>query len=83
VVGFYEGDPAGTKTKIGSATTTAPILPGGSDIVDLKWDPAPAGYYTGGVGVFVIVADDGTPTSIHECKTSDNTSKVFKNKCTG
>jgi hypothetical protein len=83
VVGFYEGDPAGTKTKIGSATTAAPILPGGSETVDLKWDPAPAGYYTGGVGVFVIVADDGTPTSVHECKTTDNTSKVFKNKCTG
>ena len=83
VVGFYEGDPAGMKTKIGSATTLTPILPGGTEIVDLKWDPAPAGYYTGGVGVFVIVGDTGTPTSIHECKTTDNTSTIFKNKCTG
>jgi len=83
VVGFYEGDPAGSSTKIGSATTTAAILPGGSESVELKWDPAPSGYFVGTVGVFAKVADTGTPESVHQCKTSDDTSKVFKNKCTG
>ncbi|MBI2389077.1 MAG: VCBS repeat-containing protein [Deltaproteobacteria bacterium] len=83
VVGFYEGDPAGTPTRIGTAKTTTAILPGGFETVELKWDPAPSGYYAGTVSVFAKVADEGTPESIHQCKTSDDTSKVFKNKCTG
>jgi hypothetical protein len=83
VVGFYEGDPAGMSSKIGTGKTTAAIPPGGFELVEIKWDPAPTGYYTGSVGVFAKVADEGTPTSVHECKTTDNTSKVFKNKCTG
>lgn len=82
VVGFYEGDPAGMSTKIGNAKTVSPISPGGFELVEIKWDPAPSGYYTGSVGVFAKVADEGTPVSVHECKTNDNTSKVFKNKCT-
>jgi hypothetical protein len=82
VVGFYSGDPS-AKTKLGTATTKGPITPGGFEIVDFEWDSPPSGYFTGSVGIFVIVADDGTPTSVHQCKTSDDTSKVVKNKCTG
>lgn len=83
VVGFYEGDPAGTKTKIGSATTTTPILPGGFATVQIEWAGAKPAYFTGGVAVFAIVADDPAPTSWHECRTDDNTSKPFVNKCAG
>ena len=83
VVGFYEGDPAGMSTKIGTGKTTTSILPGGFELVEITWDAAPTGYKTGAIGVFAKVADEGTPISVHECKTNDNTSKVFKNKCTG
>ena len=83
VVGFYEGDPAGASARIGTAKTLGSILPGGSETVEIKWDPTPTGYYVGTASVFAKVADEGTPESVHECKTSDDTSKVFKNKCTG
>jgi len=83
VVGFYTGDPAGTKTKIGSGKTTGAILPGGFEDVVIKWDPAPGGYFTGSIGVFAIVDDDPTPHTWHECKTNDNTSNVYKKKCAG
>jgi len=83
VVGFYTGDPAGTKTKIGSGTTGFAILPGGFEDVVIKWDPAPTGYFTGSIGVFAIVDDDPTPHTWHECKTNDNTSNLYKKKCAG
>jgi hypothetical protein len=82
VIGFYSGDPS-APTKLGTGTTKAPITPGGFEIVDFEWDSPPGGYFTGAVGVFGKVADDGTPTSVHQCKTDDDTSKLFKNKCTG
>lgn len=83
VVGFYEGDPAGMSTKIGTGKTAAAIPPGGFELVEITWDAAPTGYKTGSVGVYAKVADEGTPISVHECKTTDNLSKIFKNKCTG
>ncbi len=82
VVGFYSGDPT-TKTKIGKATTTGAIAPGGFEILEIKWD-APSEFRSGSLGVFGIV-DDETPVVHvwHECKTDDDTSPVFKAKCTG
>jgi hypothetical protein len=81
VVGFYSGDPKGTKTKIGTGTTTKSILPGGFDVVEIKWD-APGDYRTGALSVFGVV-DDGSPVHAwHECKTDDDTSAPFKAKCT-
>ncbi len=82
VIGFYSGDP-GSGTKIGSATTTAPILPGGTVLLEIKWGSPLASYLTGTTGVYAVVADTGTPETIHQCKTSDDTSKVFKVKCAG
>ena len=82
-MGFYTGDPKGVKAKIGSGKTGKPILPGGYDDVEIKWDAAPATYFTGATAVFGIVDDDPTPHTWHECKTDDNTSALFAKKCSG
>jgi len=80
-VSFYEGTP-GSGTKIGTGKTVGPIAPGGAEIVDFKWDTTPAGWLAGSIQVYAVVADDA-PTTWHECKTTDNTSKPYKKKCAG
>ena len=80
-VGAYSVDAAGVKTKIGTATTTKAIMPGGFEVVDVKWGSAPGEFYGGGVGIFGVV-DDGAPAHAwHECKTDDDTSAVVHIKC--
>jgi hypothetical protein len=72
-VTFYVGDPMGMRMRVGRAVTTRRLLPGESEVLSVRYDIPPA--QREGFQVFVVVNDtsDMPLTSLHECRTQNNT----------
>lgn len=64
-VAFYDGDPAGTGTLLGTATTSTALLPGMYEDVTFVWDNVPTG-----TGEVWAVVDDADAHS--ECREDNN-----------
>lgn len=81
-VSFYEGDPDGENTLLGTVELTRALAPGGVERVELRierdFDEA------GSIDVFVIVNNDGMgPGRDRECLSENNTSAVLSAQCVG
>lgn len=81
-VSFYEGDPDGENTLLGTVELMRALAPGGVERVELRierdFDEA------GSIDVFVIVSNDGMgPGRDRECLSDNNTSAVLSAQCVG
>ncbi|MFT5358874.1 MAG: hypothetical protein ACI9KE_006115, partial [Polyangiales bacterium] len=81
-VSFYEGDPDGEATLLGTVALMRPLAPGGVERVELRvtrdFDESMP------INVFAIVNDDGMgPGRDRECDTDNNRSPVLSTQCLG
>ncbi|MBI5549671.1 MAG: VCBS repeat-containing protein [Deltaproteobacteria bacterium] len=75
-VTFFLGTSA-SGTQVGSGRTSAPILPGGAEVVEQRFDPAGrAGPFS-----FHAVVNADPPAGVHECRDDDNAATVGNASC--
>ncbi|RLB53309.1 MAG: hypothetical protein DRJ42_12315 [Deltaproteobacteria bacterium] len=78
-VRFYQRLADGTERAIGTTATTAVLLPGASEVVEVSWDPVPADAQD--VTIEIVAEVDG-PGAFNECL-EDNNETALTTLCAG